>query len=342
MTKRILTVIMAIGMAFAVLLCGSGCSFDTLHIYKSEQCEWLQCYADRRGQENVDNQNWDVICGFVISGQDQIKRAKNRTAVDLVVGKMKLEIDAVESTKRNESQNDGVYCITDESWKAHVRAVAERIGEDESWIENVLNGGYPGVQWKYDILPKTYYYCVILNNKITVSDSRSYVYQISRENNVYRGDAANMSINFWVEEESLYLPQGKETLIFQKDGDYRLIENTRTLTAPKDIQISSGGEDFVFLRFEYDYGYGTHGIGIDIRKANENTYRTIKTEVVWMNQFVVQLDKAQFADGDNWVRLYAVGGPTIRNDKTMMMLENSEYVLFRVTIKGNKVNVREV
>ena len=48
MTKRILTVIMAIGMAFAVLLCGSGCSFDTLHIYKSEQCEWLQCYADRR------------------------------------------------------------------------------------------------------------------------------------------------------------------------------------------------------------------------------------------------------------------------------------------------------
>ncbi len=33
MTKRILTVIMAIGMAFAVLLCGSGCTEKNANYY---------------------------------------------------------------------------------------------------------------------------------------------------------------------------------------------------------------------------------------------------------------------------------------------------------------------
>ena len=59
-----------------------------------------------------------------------------------------------------------------------------------------------------------------------------------------------------------------------------------------------------------------------------------------MNQFVVQFDQSQFTEGDNWVRLYCIGGPQHWNDKTIMMLENSEYTLFCVTINGDKAKIR--
>ena len=268
-----------------------GCGSNQLNDYKSVQSEKLQCYVDHRGQENFDYQNWVIICDLLISGKDKIIRAQNRSEIDSVVAQTKSEIDKIHSAKEIESENDGAYFITDESWETLVRTTAEAIGADENWIENVLNGGDPGEEWRHSIAPKNYYYCVIIGNKIMVAEFRNHVYRISRNDNIYRGEMADMSLDFWFEEEELCLRKGNETLKYYKDDSYRLTEASRMLTAPKEIRIDSGGNgiNFVSLQLNYDDGYGTHGIGIDIKKANENTYRTIKIEVVWMNQFVVQL-----------------------------------------------------
>lgn len=342
MTKRISTIIALIGVFCTVLL--GGCAFDGLKTYKSVQSEKLQCYADRRGQENFDDESWNLICELVASGKEKISSAKSKSTVNSIVAQTKLSIDEVEPQEWD-STMDGVYYITDESWEAHIRTVAEQVGADASCVESVLNGGSAG-EWSSDLRPKNYYWCVILNRKITVGvDIRSFVYQISQEDNVYVGSTVNQSVTFWFQDGDLYLPYGKETLCLRKDDSYRLTENTRTLAAPKEIEIVSSGEeglDFFHLRWNYDYDYGTLGVGVDVKKADEEVYRTIKIEQVWMNQFVIQLDKSQFAEGDNWVRLYSVGGPYFWNDKTMALLENSEYALFCVTVKGDKVTVREV
>lgn len=335
-----LIIFLILGVICLTLFCG--CSSNELNDYKSVQTEKLQCYADRRGQENFSKENWDTICEFLASGKDEISRAKNKSAVDSIASQTKISIDGIEP-KEWDSLIDGVYRITDESWEAHIRMVAEEIGADESCVKSVLNGGSAG-EWSFWLRPKNYYDRVILNNKITVSGGRDYVYQISREDNVYRGENATGSVTFWFQDGDLYFEEGKETLQFYKDDAYQLTENIRTLSAPNDIRIDSGGEglNFLFFQWLYESGYGTHGVGIDVKKANEDTYHTIKIEQVWMNQFVVQFDQSQFTEGDNWVRLYCIGGPQHWNDKTIMMLENSEYTLFCVTINGDKAKIREV
>lgn len=332
--------------AAAVLFCAvifGGCAADELKSYKSEQCERLQCYADRRGRDNFDAESWEEICGLVASGKSEINGAKNKEAVNSVVGKMQGAIDGV-APKQSESAGEGAYFFTDESWEAHVRRAAEEVGADENWVESVLNDSYVYGEWEYTIRPKEFYWCVLINNQITVAALTEEVYRISREGDIYRGDAVGGSMSFWFQNGDLYLRQGEETLRYSKDDSYRLAENTRNLTAPHDIQINCGGEELNFVHFMWNYesGYGTHGVGIDVRKADEDEYCTIKVEQVWMNMFVAQFDKSQFSEGENWIRLYAVGGPTIRNDNTMTSLKNSEYALFCVTVKGDGVQVREV
>ncbi len=340
MKNKFVEISVCIGLICTVFL--GACVSNELEYYRLVQCEKLQCYADRRGQENFDNENWNTICELFASGKDEISRAKNNSIVDSIVSKTKISIDGIEP-KEWDSSIDGVYRITDESWEAHIRMVAEEIGADESCVESVLNGGSAG-EWSFWLRPKKYYDRVILNNKITVSGSRDYVYRIIREDNVYRGENATGSVTFWFQDEDLYFREGKETLQFYKDDSYRLTENSRTLTAPNHIRIYSDGEehDFVQFQWNYDSDYGTHGIGVDVRKANENAYQTVKIEQVYMNQFVVELGKSKLAEGDNWVRLYSIGGPQHWIDNTMTMLDNSEYTLFCVTINGDRIKVKEV
>ena len=85
---------MILGVICLTLFCG--CSSNELNDYKSVQTEKLQCYADRRGQENFSKENWDTICEFLASGKDEISRAKNKSAVDSIASQTKISIDGIE------------------------------------------------------------------------------------------------------------------------------------------------------------------------------------------------------------------------------------------------------
>ena len=54
-----------------------------------------------------------------------------------------------------------------------------------------------------------------------------------------------------------------------------------------------------------------------------------------MNLFTVQLDSSNFETGENYVRLYHIGGPSITNDRFIVIKETSGYATYRVIVDEN-------
>ena len=240
----------------------------------------------------------------------------------------------------------GAYFITDESYEDYVRNCAVQIGADEQWVSDVLNGG-DGGEWHYMIRPKSWFWCVIADNQITVSNIEDTVYDISNDGNTYQGSSITKKISFWFDGDILYLNDNNETLEFKKDSSYQRAETEAlALGAPQNITVNSGGEGLNFVTFLWNYqsDYGRVGAAIEIKTSGSQKYKTVeKIERVYMNMLGVELDESEFEVGENWVRIYHIGGPSITNDHSIIVNKNSDYTIFRVIVSENgRVKVEEI
>lgn len=232
----------------------------------------------------------------------------------------------------------GAYFITDESYERYVRNCAAEIGADEQWISDVLNGGNGG-EWHYMIRSKSWFWCAIADNQITVAEIYKTVYDISVVENEYIGSSITKTISFCFVGDILCLNDNGEITEYKKDASYQRTQTrATTLSAPKNITADSGekGYDFVGFHWDYQSGYGTVGAAVEIKKAGSDEYKTFeKIERVYMNMFVIQLEKSQFEVGENLVRIYHIGGPSITNDKFIIVNKNSAYVTYRVIVNND-------
>ena len=238
----------------------------------------------------------------------------------------------------------GSYFITDESYEAYVRRSAASVGADDKWVSDALKDGQGGM-WEiggyyYTLAyPKDTLNCVFANNQIAVDLEQTTVYNISKRGNIYQGAFGTSTIAFWFNGDRLYLiDEYNKMWVFEKDNSYSFGESVK-LESPQDIRVSINSK-YIDFKWNYKSTYGTIGATADIKTANSQEYKTINhIDRVWMNSLVSQLERSQFEVGENFVRLYHLGGPQIKNKKTIVVEENSDYVTFRVTI-GEDGSVR--
>ena len=231
----------------------------------------------------------------------------------------------------------GAYFITDESYEVYVRECAADVGADEQWVSEVLQGG-DGRQWHYLIRPQDLFWCAIANNQITVCMMEDTVYDISADGDVFQGTSITETISFWFSGDILCIQDGEQMIEFEKDGSYRQTGEEVVLRSPQNIHISDGAEESGSVIFQWEYlsDYGRVGAAIEIKHPDSQEYVPVKkVERAYMNLFTVQLDSSNFETGENYVRLYHIGGPSITNDRFIVIKETSGYATYRVIVDEN-------
>ena len=200
-----------------------------------------------------------------------------------------------------------------------------------------LRGG-DGGPWHDLIRPQSWFWCAIAQNRMTVCMMEDTVYDISADGEVFQGSSISGTISFWFNGDILCIRDGEQTIEFEKDGSYRQAEKEVVLRSPQNIRVSSGEEEngSVLFQWEYRADYGRVGAAIEIQKPGSREYVPIKKiERVYMNLFTVQLDGSYFDVGENHVRFCHVGGPSITNDRCILVNEDSDYVTYRVIVDEN-------
>lgn len=318
-------------LCFALLLPLTACG--SLSESRALNKEELRNYADAKGRYFFSEESWDIITDLVVSGQSQIDKAIGKSKIEQIVRETKAAIDQI-APEKYDFGCDGAYFVTDESYESYVREFAALHGEGEEWIEELLNGGTGG-KWSQSIHRKSSLWCVIRGNQICVSSGNNTVYRFYPVQDGFKGETLHKSILFQTEGDLLTLTEDGKTLQYQKDPSYRETGETVILDPPEEIDISCGGEglNFLILRWNFQYGYGMNGAGADIRTADSKTYETVRLEEVWEYAYVMQFQPSDFRPGENWVRLYSIGGPMITNQKTLYLEKTSPYVLFRVMVE---------
>ena len=240
-------------------------------------------------------------------------------------------------------ENVGAYFITDESYEQYVRACAAQAGVDEQWISDVLQGGDGGDL--HDLIrPQSWFWCVIAGNQITVSEIYNTVYDISADGTGFRGESAIKTVSFWFEGDVLHLQDNNRTAEYKKDNSYqRDVTKDVRLGAPKNIDTDCGENSiYVTFRWEYQSEYGTVGAAVQIKTPHAKEYETVNPiERVYGNTLVIEIQKSKLETGENSVRIYHIGGPSITNDHSILVQKNSPYATYRVIVEKNgKIRVK--
>ena len=257
----------------------------------------------------------------------------------------------------------GAYFITDECYETYVRRRAASVGADDKWVSDALKDGQGGV-WFYGTHPNEYYtlayskktfYCVFANNQINVSSESDWVYNISKNGNIYQGiyqGASNtVIISFWLDGDTLYLiDRYNQMWVFEKDPTYVFDNEPVVLDTPENIEYSiytyiGDKQLYVSLQWEYKDAYGGMGAAADVKTANAQEYKTVESRVTHFISIVhFSFKVSEFEIGENFIRVYNMGGgPSINRTKNSIYIEkNSDYKTFRVTIENGSVRVMPI
>lgn len=335
--KKVLKKIIIFEMIAAMLFLLVACNND----YKSAQKTEIHNYAEAKGKDNYSAENWSMILELVSTGNAAIDAAKGKLAVNLAVCEAKMAIDGI-APKESDIIHDGAYFITDAGWEKYVRKHAKDIDEKEGWIQDVIDAG--GVEkWSPSFLPRSLLWVAIIDEKMTVSiDSRT-VYQISRDNELYNGQSLHSPITFWLTDDILYIRKGSETTQYKQDTTYKRSESEPYIpNAPENIEYSSGeiGLNYVFLQWQNAIDAGNFGAAVEIKKAGMQDYSLVRIEQVYMNTYVAQFRESDFLQGENFLRIYYIGGPIInRVEKLLILHQNSDYKVFSIKVNedGSKI-----
>lgn len=337
--KKLFKKLIILGISAAMLFSLVACNAEKeLVNYKSDQKTEIQNYAGAKGEDNYSADNWIILNEFITTGNTAIDAAEDKPAVDIAVFETKLAIDGV-APKESDIMKNGAYFITDASWEKYVRNCAKGFGEDEVWIQDVINGG-DGGNWSQSLNPRTTFWIAVLDEKMTVSINDKVVYQISKVNELYHGQLINVSITFWLIDDILYIRNGSETKQYRRDSSYQESEKQPLqLSAPVNVELNIYG-----FRWQYPDQYPPAGFccgGIDIRYPETQDFLGV-TVVGWVPPpyyfFDINFSVLHLMQGTNIIRIYNIGGPYLsRKEKQIYSSINSEYVIFNLIVdaEGN-------
>ena len=232
---------------------------------------------------------------------------------------------------------EGTYFITNKGYETYIKSIAQSNGENDQWVSNVLKKGLTEEQEEY-ICKKEKIWSVIEAEQITISEKVRTVYDFSFAENKFIGITKDGNISFWNEENILHIENEYGILEFRKNYSYKR-DSTRDiiLEKPTNVEVSNTNGQICFT-YANTGGYGAFGSTIDIKYATANDYT--KTNIIerpWMNSYVFEFEQKSFPDGDNYFRIYHLGGPSITNDGAVIVMKNSEFITICLRISDGEI-----
>lgn len=230
---------------------------------------------------------------------------------------------------------EGAYFITDQGYETYIKKLAKSKGNDGSWVSKVLRNGEDSED--SSVCAKKNYWCVIEGQQISIHNTVGTVYDFYLDNEKYNGHNAYENISFWNEGNILHIENYYGTLDFKKN--YRYIRDSSRdfiVEKPEDIEISNVQNQ---ITFKYvNGGYGAFGATVDVKYSTVDDY--IKTNDIqrpWMNFFIFEFDIDCFPNGDNYFRIYNLGGPYITDDGAIIVMKNSDYSTICLKISNGEI-----
>lgn len=168
----------------------------------------------------------------------------------------------------------------------------------------------------------------------------SKLYYLSEEDGVYsaHSGSANESvgITFTVKNGILSAKIASSGRIYQlkKNDEYTYSQESKKLDMTSSLkgEIAEGGKYVYFSSGAGDCNVSI-GLRVEIKKAGESAYEYNSTATRYMTS--IQTDNLfadDFAVGENYIRICNAGGPDWNNQKSYYMLEDSDYVEYKITL----------
>ena len=331
-----------VALGIALLMCLSltaACQSEKFVENKAIAKTTLETYAREKGYINYSAVNWMSVGEFVADGKIAIDAAKNNNQVDNVVETVKKSIDAVPKEQgMNYAKTNGAYFITDESWESYVRSRADFFGANESWIQDVLNGGDGGALAHYSIRQRDVMWVAIYGDALTISEEGISVYRFYLDGDYYTCQSSYSTITFVLTDDILTVQRGSDTTQYRRNNSYEQSKEIPSLRSiPTNIEHFFGGEglNYAMLRWVRVDTAGALA-GVEIQKAGTQDYSLHKIAHAYNNEFIVQFSHSDFMQGVNTVRIYHIGYPFLLNNQVCLSA-NSKYTVFSFIIdaKGN-------
>ena len=227
------------------------------------------------------------------------------------------------------SSLNGVYYLTDESYEKIIRDEAKRYGLGEDWVRGVLDGG-DGGDYSIAVCPKEQYYCVVVDNGLNCVQGVGTLYSLEADGDEYKCSPkveSGARANCRFQNGLLSLTIGEEVLSFERNDAYELREQPQKLAslAPSAREEVSNDGRIVTFFWNYKSEYGNSGMAIEIKKATDSEYKTVKVEYWYYNMYVAEFRADDFEYGKNYIRLYNLGTPAITRDNEIVVYQNSDY-----------------
>lgn len=168
----------------------------------------------------------------------------------------------------------------------------------------------------------------------------STLYYLSEEDGVYsaRSGSVNGSVGvtFTVKNGILSAEIAYSGRVYQlkKNGGYTYSQEIKKLDKPSSLkgEIAEGGE-YVYFSIGAGESNVSVGLRVEIKKAGESAYGYDSTATRYKDR--IQTDNLfadDFAAGENYIRICNAGGPDWNNQNSFYMLEDSEYIEYKITL----------
>lgn len=319
-----------------------GCKND-IETQRSAGKEEISNYLVGKEETDYYNEDWILLHSIMEGGNEDIESASTLQEIRQIVCETKMKIDGI-VPKTVSKISDGFYYLSDDSWEWHVRNFARECEKDETWIRETIDNNGEEVTER-GFVSRNYYSAVIIGNRMTISQERYFPYLLSKDNNgAYIGKMAQREIVLYAVGDELYVKESfGNTMHFRKDSSYSVSEDSamkRELETPQDVSFVAGKKTLTFT-WGYHSEYGPLGAVGEIKRADEEKYVVRKHEVVYMNQFVFQLEVSELHTGDNYLRIYHSGGPLINRYKESILYIDSDYVTFLIRV-GDEIKIEEI
>ena len=233
---------------------------------------------------------------------------------------------------------DGAYFITDDSYRSYVQDIADKYDKNALWVNRIVNDNFTEEDYRY-VESKRYFYCVIIQNKITTAFDMTYEFTASE--NGYIGHMFYREVSFYNEGDILHVTEYGRTLDYKKNDEYkRNKEMDSKYEFPNKVTYEIGDE---LLYFEWTGGdHSVYAVG-EVKKPASSDYEVIAMDHFYQNCFIIQPSISNFGVGVNYFRIYLLGNPAITNTKDIVMYQNSNYLNYKVIVnEDNSVNIETI
>ncbi len=337
-------------------------SQEDLTPYRKTKIGEIQSYAAAKIQCEYSESNVAAINEIVENGKRSVNKSKSRTDIDSTVINTRQALDMIEPL-RSEEIRDGVYFMTDIGYEWF--RTCHFIYKGASGCEGDVNFDYEEhkQEYKMDSL-----YAMIINGQIILSHDSASVYSITKESDIYKlllpieRLKSEYIRNMWLTDDILYVRYINTRYDSCETYQYKLdptIDTTEIVYA-KQLEMPSSADivikesrDSISLTWGYIFDkYGKFGALTELKNDEYSEYTPVTISREGIFKICVIFKAYRHTDnekksnqlniGEHFIRVCNLGGYYLREDKTVGLCIQSEFLYFKITVTSDNMSVEQI